>query len=85
MAHNELDRKKWNLFLKGCGVVDWQKQMINPLKEIINEFQWDILSELDHNFDSFKGLCQNIQNDIVVWWNFINSKNGILTEFPEPF
>ena len=73
------------MFLKGCGVVDRSKQMANPMKEQINEFQWDLICQLDIQFESFTGICTNISSDTIVWKNYINNKNGISVELPDPF
>lgn len=45
LYNKKLDRGKWELFLKGAGVIDRKKQIPNE-SEKIDEYQWDILDIL---------------------------------------
>ena len=59
----KLDNLKWEWFLKGCGVVDREEQEINPLPEIISEFNWDLLNLLENRFDNYEGLTVDIKEN----------------------
>jgi len=56
------EEAKWNVLLRGAGVLDKGKQPANPDKISISSDGWDLICYLDASFPSFNGITAQITN-----------------------
>ena len=82
---NQLPALKWELFLKGSGVIDRSGQLANPDDNLFNEYNWDLLTVLEKHFIEFSGIQNNMINNLAAWDKYAKSKNPYFEPLPNDF
>ena len=79
----KLNSEKWELFLKGAGVIDREKQKEIPDLEIFNEFSWDLINSLQNKFKNFYNIVDDFTHNIDFWRKFAVSEDIFSEKLPE--
>lgn len=79
----KLDQQKWELFLKGSGIVDRSKFQPNPDSVLIEESSWDLLNKLQ-GFPEFQGITEHIAENLPSWKIYQGEANIMEAKIPLP-
>lgn len=82
---NQLPQLKWELFLKGSGVIDRSGQIHNPNPNLFSDYNWDLLTVLERNFVGFQGLQKDMTVNLDTWEKYSKSKNLYNEPLPAAF
>lgn len=82
---DQLPTLKWELFLKGSGVIDRTGQPHNPDTSLYNEYNWDLLTILERNFTEFYGIQKDMITNFDIWEKYAKSKSPYNETLPIDF